>query len=163
MYNRFVYLSVFALSLHVDVLAVRSVSLTVQNMTKHSLVANLANDKFIVFKQSGVESTSIDVSKKSMRLILKKSKIPEQILTLMTKKDGLEIATIAVSQQYDYPELRIISQPMTGNCVAALYATRVGGGNSYVIALGNSYSDISVEQIRSVQDEGKKQVYIPVN
>lgn len=140
----------------------RSVALTVQNLTGRNLVANLVSDKFVTFHANGRENSSLAVSENPMRLILKKIKFPEQMIELMTQEGNLKVATVIVSQQYDYPKLKLISEKNAIDCKAALYATRVGGGNAYVIALGNSLSDVSLERVRSVQKDGKIQVYVPV-
>jgi hypothetical protein len=135
-----------------------TVSLNIQNLTGCNLVAKLVGGGALAFREQKVEKYSVDVSEAPLRLVLKQDCFKEQCIKIQTATPAADFVTVFIKKEFDYPEIKMVSNP---NKVkhASLYKTRVGGGDSFVIAIGNTNDDVSMEKVRSVQKDGKKQIY----
>ena len=98
---------------------------------------------------------------KDLDSVLERSEFSNQAIVISTP-DSVELFRIIISRDHrdNPPVVKLQSSSVVEN---ALYYPKIGGGgNSYLVAVGKTASDISSETVKAKQKNTRRQVYYPV-
>jgi hypothetical protein len=157
--------SIFAMNVLCDDLGL--VEFSVQNSLNDDLSMNITDNTTLAVDDGNKESSNATIEKQSNNeicIVMKKNTFPEQNIRVKKTSSREVIFDLKVKRDHaDNPPIVTISNAEgSDNVKSSLYRSITGGGNSFVVAVGNTANDVSIASIKKQQAHGEMQVYLKV-
>ena len=143
----------------------KSVSVNVQGVNGRGYVAHVRNEPqntAICLRNSPrVGSREINLIDGPFLVVLGQDSFSPQIVDVgPTEKDRVFSLIVEKGDCYDQPTVKLIDVNDAVRC--ALYRQCAGGGNSFVLAVGDTDDSVSISSVRDHQLYGAMQAFEPV-
>jgi len=143
----------------------KSVTVNVQGINGLGYIAHVRNepvDMAICLRNSPkVGSREIDLIDGPFLVVLEQERFSPQIIDVGPKeKDKIFSLIVEKEDYYDQPTVKLMDVNGTVKC--ALYRQCAGGGNSFVLAVGDTDDSVSLSSVKRHQPYGAMQAFEPI-
>lgn len=145
-----------------EAVCMKTVSINVQGVDNRNLMACITNDNPAVYLRNleNREVNNINLGNGTFLIVFKRQIFPSQSIAIRANSNDLFAIMLEKDRTNGSPNVKLAR--ISDDIKYALYRSRAGGGDSYVLAVGDNAGEVSVSAVQAHQLHGKMQAYIPV-
>jgi hypothetical protein len=134
----------------------------IQNTVSRTVyaVVNSGSARFVDRLYKKVSEISTE---KSLRISVPDESKKTNVTLFADKKYTHPLVSIIINNVHADSPIDAYLSKKYGDIDAVLYLSRSGGGNSFVLSIGKSKEEVSVDSVREHQKFGKVQQFIPIS